>query len=136
MNKKITEKDVKDWENFLNSNEKLPIKDKDKPNDYNFKIEKTIDLHGLSLDEANKEVFRFIESNFKLGVKKLNIITGKGNRSNNHNDPYSSKHLGILKYSVPEYVKNNSDLMKMIKHINFDDVEQPSKGNFYILLKK
>ena len=96
---------------------------------------RSIDLHGYTLEEANKEISRFIENSFLDGVKKINVITGKGMRSKNIDDPYQSSDLSILKYSVPEYIKNNSELMKKIIKIDFNSVNSPSKGNFDIFLK-
>ena len=96
---------------------------------------RSIDLHGYTLEEANKEISRFIENSFLNGVKKINVITGKGMRSKNIDDPYQSSDLSILKHSIPEYIKNNSELMKKIIKIDFDSVNSPSKGNFDIFLK-
>ena len=96
---------------------------------------RSIDLHGYTLEEANKEISKFIENSFQNGVKKINVITGKGMRSKNYDDPYQSKDLSMLKHSIPEYIKNNSELMKKIIKIDFDSVNSPSKGNFDIFLK-
>ena len=134
MTNKLTDKDKKDWQNFLNSSEKLQSKDIDQS--YKEKIsQRSIDLHGYNLDEANKEIFKFIENCYLNGVKKINVITGKGMRSKNLDDPYRSSDLSILKHSVPEYIKNNSKLMKKIIKIDFEAVNSPSKGNFEIFLK-
>ena len=136
MTKKISNKDKEDWEKFINSSDKLDNKDKNEINisfDY---IEKSIDLHGHSLEEANQKISQFIENCFIQGVNKINIITGKGLRSKNLNDPYQSKDLSILKYSVPDYIKKNSEIMKKILKIDLDSVESPSKGNFDIILKQ
>jgi len=132
--KKITEKDKKDWLNFLNNNEKLINKDKQK--NQNQSIDKVIDLHGYSLENANKKIDEFIKICFSQKVNKINVITGKGSRSKNKDNPYQSENFSILKHSVPEYIKTNPNLMKMIKEINFEDIESPSKGSFDILLKK
>ena len=136
MKKKISDKDKKDWEIFVNSSEKLENKDKNQTIKFSNYIEKTIDLHGYTLKEANQKIFQFIESCFLEGVNKINIITGKGLRSKNLNDPYQSKDLSILKYSVPDYIKKNSEIMKKILKIDLDSVESPSKGNFDIILKQ
>ena len=136
MIKKISEKDKKDWLNFINNNEKLTdkeISEKKKKSIYN---EKTIDLHGCSLENANKIVEEFIILCFSENVSKIKIITGKGSRSKNKENPYLSENLSILKYSVPEFIKTKPNLMKMIKDINYNDVEDPSTGSFDILLKK
>ena len=134
MTNKLSDKDKKDWQNFLNSSEKLHVKDLDKPD--NLKItEKLIDLHGYTLEEANKEITRFIDYCYQNKVKKITIITGKGMRSKNLDDPYQSKDLSILKHSVPEYIKNNPELMSKIINIDFESVNSPSKGNFDIILK-
>ena len=95
-----------------------------------------IDLHGYSLEEANKKIFSFINDCYEKNIKSINVITGKGLRSKNIEDPYSSSDLGMLKSSVPDFIKNNSDLMNKIKYINLDEVASKNKGNFYIYLKK
>ena len=136
MTDKLSDKDKKDWEKFVKGNEKI----KNKDSEYLYKekkiIEKTIDLHGYTLEEANKKIFEFIENSFFEGVQKINVITGKGSRSQNLDDPYQSKNLSILKYSVPDFIKNNSELMKKILKIDFESVNSPSMGNFDIMLKK
>tara|TARA_A100001035_G_C27733120_1_gene477767 strand:+ start:893 stop:1306 length:414 start_codon:yes stop_codon:yes gene_type:complete len=134
LTNKLSDKDKKDWRNFLNSSEKLQAKEEDKPNNQAIS-EKSIDLHGYTLQEANEEISKFIDNCYLKRVKKINIITGKGMRSKNLDDPYQSTDLSILKYSVPEYVKNNSELMKKIIRIDFESVNSPSKGNFDIFLK-
>ncbi len=134
MTGKLSDKDKKDWQNFLNSSEKLENKDQDtlKKN----KIpEKSIDLHGFTLEQANKKISEFINECFQNRVKKINVITGKGMRSKNLDDPFQSKDLSILKYSVPDFVKNNTELMKKIIRIDFDSVNSTSKGSFEIFLK-
>ena len=134
MTNKLSDKDKKDWINFINSSEKLQSKDLEQTNDRS-NLERSIDLHGFTLEEANKEISKFIDNCYLNKVKKINVITGKGMRSKNINDPYQSSELSILKYSVPEYIKNNSELMKKIIKIDFESVNSPSKGNFDIILK-
>ncbi len=134
MTNKLSDKDKKDWRNFINSSEKLQSKDLEQPYDRVI-LERSIDLHGFTLEEANEEISKFIENCYLNKVKKINVITGKGTRSKNINDPYQSSELSILKYSVPEYIKNNSELMKKIIKIDLESVESPSKGNFDIILK-
>ena len=134
MNDSISNKNKKDWENFINSKDKLPNKD--------FKVtekkieNKSLDLHGSSLDKANILVERFVRDAFKQKISKIKIITGKGLHSQNDIDPYVSKKLGILKYSVPEYIKNNNELMKLINNIEDADIDDGGTGAFYIYLKK
>ena len=134
MTNKLSNKDKKDWQNFLDSTEKLHSKDLDRLNNEVIS-EKSIDLHGYTLEEANKQISEFIENCYVNKVKKINVITGKGMRSKNLEDPYQSKDLSILKYSVPEYIKNNSELMKKIIRIDFESVNSASKGSFDIILK-
>ena len=136
MNKKISNKDKKAWQNFVNSKEKLVDKDEYYKKKNFSQIEKSIDLHGYTLDQANIKIFEFINECFSSGVKKINIITGKGLRSKNQNNPYQSDQLGMLKFSVPEYIKNNSELMDKILSIDFESINSPSKGSFDIILKK
>ncbi len=134
MTDKLSDKDKKDWQKFIDSKDKVSVKDEDFINE---KIipEKVIDLHGYTLEEANQKISEFIEYCFNNKVKKINVITGKGMRSKNINDPYQSSELGILKYSVPEFIKNNDYLMNKIIKIDFEAVSSSSKGNFDIILK-
>ena len=134
MTNKLTDKDKKDWQDFLNSSKKLQSKDIDEPNKIKI-LERSIDLHGLTLDEANKEISEFIKNCYLNRVKKINVITGKGMRSKNLNNPYQSTDLSILKHSVPEYIKNSPELMEKIIRIDIESVNSPSKGNFDIFLK-
>ena len=136
MNKKLSKKDKKDWENFVNSNEKIQNKDLSilKKKDKN--LFRVIDLHGFSLEDANKTINHFIEKCYLEGVSKINIITGKGSRSKNKDDPYQSAKFGILKYSIPDYIKGNNNLMKKIKEIDYNSIGNPNHGSFNIFLKK
>ena len=136
MTNKLSDKDKKDWEKFVKGDGKIENKDKDLLNNNKQFFEKTIDLHGYTLEEANKKIFEYIENCYSNNIDKINIITGKGLRSKNIDDPYQSNDLSILKYSVPNYIKNNSELMNKILKIDFDSVNSPSKGNFDIFLKK
>ena len=135
MNRKISNKDKKDWEKFLSENETLPNKDL---NSSKIKASKTLsfDLHGFSLDEANEKVKNLITNSYERGISKLVIVTGKGLHSQNEKDPYISKDLGILKYSVPEYIKNNHELMNLINEIKEANIDDGGSGAFYIFLKK
>ena len=132
---KISDKDKKDWQDFLSKNEKLPNKDNIKSNSLVFKNTE-IDLHGFTLDDANKEIEKFIHECFNNGFNKIRVVTGKGLHSNNEQDPYVSKDLSILRYSVPEFIKNNIELMKLINEFKEAPVEDGGEGAFYILLKK
>jgi len=136
LNSKISDKDKKDWENFLSNKENLPNKDNElKKNSIN-KQKFTFDLHGYSLVDANLKVSDLINKSFEIGLNKLIIVTGKGLHSKNENDPYVSKDLSILKYSVPDFIKNNDKLMNMINSISEADDEDGGSGAFYIYLKK
>jgi len=134
--KKISDKDKKDWESFVKSKEKIYNKDLSEKKNFNKKIlTKTIDLHGYSLENANKTIGEYINQCFSKNIKRIVVITGKGLRSNTQNDPYVSKDLSILKYSVPEFIKSNSDLMKLIQEIKIADEEEGGSGAFIIYLK-
>ena len=135
MNDNISDKDKKDWHKFINSTEKLPNKDFKQKKNKNLKV-RSIDLHGYTLDEANKTIEDFINKAFSENINKLIIVTGKGLHSENEKDPYVSKDLGILKYSVPEFINNNASLMKMINEITDAKIEDGGGGAFYIFLKK
>ena len=135
MIKKISDKDKKDWENFLSDQTTLPDKDSDVSKKNLVKI-KTFDFHGFSLNEANETIEKIIKESFENNIRKLIIITGKGLHSNNEQDPYVSKDFGILRYSIPEFLKNNSDLMKIILNISEASIKDGGSGAFYIFLKK
>ena len=135
MNDNISDKDKKDWHKFINSSEKLPNKDFKYQKKENLKV-RAIDLHGYTLDEANKTVEDFINKAFSENINKLIIVTGKGLHSENEKDPYVSKDLSILKYSVPEFISNNKKLMEIIYDIQDAKIEDGGGGAFYIYLKK
>jgi len=131
----ISEKDKKDWETFLSKNEKLPNKDIKVDKKITFKT-KSIDLHGYSLEEANKLIENFIMKSYQEKINKLIVVTGKGIHSQNEKNPYVSKDLSILKYSVPEFISNNKKLMKIIYEMKDAKIEDGGGGAFYIYLKK
>jgi DNA-nicking Smr family endonuclease len=131
----ISEKDKKDWENFLSKNERLPNKDLKIDKKITFKT-RSIDLHGYSLEEANKSIEDFIVKSYQEKISKLIVVTGKGIHSQNEKDPYVSKDLSILKYSVPEFISNNKSLMKIIYEMKDAEIEDGGGGAFYIFLKK
>ena len=135
MTDKISDKDKIDWENFLLSKDKLPNKDFKIKNQKYFKT-RSLDLHGFSLDKANKLIEKFIINSYQEKVNKLIIVTGKGLHSDNDKDPFVSKDLSILKYSVPEFIEGNKDLMSKINEIKDADIKDGGSGAFYIYLKK
>ena len=135
MTDNISDKDKQDWNNFINSKEKLPNKDT-KFNKKKIFETRSIDLHGYTLDAANKTIEDFIKKAFLENVNKIIVVTGKGIHSDNEKDPYVSKELGILKYSVPEFISNNASLMSMINEITDAKIEDGGSGAFYIFLKK
>ena len=135
MKDKISNKDKKDWENFLSKKEKLPNKD----SKYKKKIflkTKSIDLHGYTLEQANRAIEILINKSYKEKIYKIIVVTGKGLHSQNEKDPYVSKDLSILKYSVPEFISNNKNLMSIIYEIQDAKIEDGGSGAFYIFLKK
>ena len=135
MNDKISDKDKKDWQNFISSKDKLPNKDFKIKTDNTTKI-RSIDLHGYTLEEANKAIEEFIIKSFEEKVNKLIVVTGKGIHSDVERDPYVSKDLSILKYSVPEFISNNQNLNNLINEITDAKIEDGGSGAFYIFLKK
>ena len=134
MKKKLSDKDRKDWENFISNDEKLKDKDIELNNIKEIKS-KTLDLHGYTLENANQIVKNFILNSYSQGIKELTIITGKGLRSKNIEDPYKSKDLSILKYSIPEFIKGDKEIMSKIFKINSIDIDSLNKGSFKIILK-
>ena len=135
MNSKISEKDKKTWDEFLSNDQKLPDKDNFQ-SEIKSKKTRSLDLHGKTLDEANQIIEDFIRKSYEDKVNKLIIVTGKGLHSTNDKNPYVSKDLGILKYSIPNFLKNNAELMELISNISEASVEDGGSGAFYIFLKK
>ena len=135
MNDKISDKDKQDWQNFLTSKDQLPNKDSVLNKKKNYSI-KHIDLHGYTLQEANNKIEKIINSSYDNFVSKIIVVTGKGLHSNVEKDPYVSKDLSILKYSVPEFIKNNLELKKKIIEVKDANIEDGGEGAFYIFLKK
>ena len=135
MSNKISDKDKRDWENFISDKNSLPDKDESLQKE---KIQKSIkyDLHGYSLDRANIKIKQIIIKSYQNGIRKLKIITGKGLHSENDKNPYLSKDLSILKYSVPEYIRSDDELMSMTTEIKDAGNEDGGSGAFYIFLKK
>jgi DNA-nicking Smr family endonuclease len=131
----ISEKDKKDWENFISKKERLPDKDNKLSKKITFKT-RSIDLHGYTLEDANKSIESFIIKSYQDKINKLIVVTGKGIHSQNEKDPYVSKDLSILKYSVPEFISNNKNLMKIIYEMRDAKIEDGGGGAFYIFLKK
>ena len=135
MTDNISKKDKKDWQTFISSNEKIPNKDF-KSKQHSLIKTKSIDLHGYTLDEANKVINNFIKNCYEEKVNKIIVVTGKGLHSENEKNPYVSKDLSILKYSIPEYISNNKSLMNVINEIKDAKIEDGGSGAFYIFLKK
>ena len=135
MSNDISQKDKQDWETFISNNEKLPNKDINFSKKTFIKI-KSLDLHGYTLEEANKTIEEFIYQSFREKINKLIVVTGKGLHSQNEKDPYVSKDLSILKYSIPEFIKSNYNLMNIINEIKDANIEDGGSGAFYIFLKK
>ena len=135
MTNKISNKDKSDWEKFITSEEKVIDKDS-KSNLKNSQNSKYIDLHGYTLEEANKIIEKLIIESYLKKIKKIIVVTGKGLHSQNEKNPYVSKELSILKYSIPEFIKTNPDLVKLINKIEEASIEDGGSGAFYIYLKK
>ena len=135
MSKRISDKDRQDWENFILNDEKIPNKDESNKKKIRYEKIKKIDLHGYSIEEANKAVEQFIIKSFDENVTKIIVITGKGLRSKNSANPYLSKDLSILKYSVPEFIESNNSIMTMIIKITDAKIEDGGSGAFYIYVK-
>ena len=135
MNDNISDKDKNDWQAFISSKEKL--KNKDFNSDLKV-LQKTkyIDLHGYTLEEANKQIEKIINDSYLEKIKKIIVVTGKGLHSQNEKNPYVSKDLSILKYSIPEFIKSNPALRKLINEIEEASIEDGGSGAFYIYLKK
>ena len=131
-----TSKDKKDWMDFTKKIENISAKEADLLQE-NIQINRVpkLDLHGSSLNEANRKVKEFIDESFNQGYRKLLIITGKGLRSKVDENPYISEKFSVLKYSVPEFIKNEENLNKKVMKISTADKKHGGKGAIYIFLK-
>tara|TARA_X000000368_G_scaffold375982_1_gene328741 strand:- start:131 stop:544 length:414 start_codon:yes stop_codon:yes gene_type:complete len=136
LNKNISEKDKKDWQDFIDGKEKLKNKDINYNNRVNLQKNLSIDLHGYTLSEANEKIKKVIINSYNSGVKKILVVTGKGLHSQNEKDPYVSKDLSILKYSVPNFIEKNMELKNLITDMKEANLEDGGSGAFYIYLKK
>ena len=132
----ISSKDKKDWLAFTKQMGNIKAKESDLLKE-NIKLSevKKLDLHEFSLNEANEKVKNFIINSFNSGYKKLLIVTGKGLRSKSHENPYVSEKLSVLRYSVPEYIKNDENLANKINSISTADIKDGGEGAIYIFLK-
>ena len=135
MKDNISDKDKKAWQAFISSKEKVVDKDF-KPKIKSSSKIKSIDLHGFTLERANIVIEEFILKSFEESVNKLIVVTGKGTHSDVEKDPYVSKDLSILKYSVPDFISNNQNLMKVINDMQDATIEDGGSGAFYIYLKR
>jgi DNA-nicking Smr family endonuclease len=137
LNKKISPDDIKAWDEFISGDKPLENKDKNlEVIDKKFEKIKKVDLHGYSLDTANTKIEEFILNCYQNKIFKIIVITGKGTRSNNQDNPYVSKDLSILKYSVPSFLKDNVNLKSIIKNISEANIKDGGSGAFYVYLNK
>ena len=134
--KKLSKQDKKIWELFTQNLTNIYDKDDHSINVNTLtNIPKKIDLHGLSLDEANTQVKKFINTSFQNNLEKILVITGKGIRSKAKNDPYKSISMSLLKNSVPDFINNDKELSSKILKIRSADIKDGGDGAFYIFLK-
>ena len=134
MSKKLSDKDLKDWNKFIKNKDKINPKDElYEPSTNKNRSTFVIDLHGYGLDQANKFVEKTINECFEKEFSIVNIITGKGMRSKSVEDPYKSSELSILKHSIPDFINSNIELMRKIK--NIDNTNEKNLGSFNVYLK-
>ena len=135
MNKKkdLSQEDKKTWEDYIKDPSDIYDKDKDIRKRIQKKTRYKFDLHGFTLEDANIKVKEIVDYCIRHKFKELLLITGKGLHSTNDRDEYVSKDFGKLKYSVPEFLKNNNDLSKFIVSIN--DANHSDGGQGAIIIK-
>ena len=132
----VTTQDKSDWTAFTKKMGNISVKEDDfSQENLRINIVKKIDLHGFTLDEANRAVDKFVIESFNKGHKKVLVVTGKGLRSKSRNNPYVSEKLNMLRYSVPEFLKNNQNLNKKIIKVSKADIRDGGEGAIYIFLK-
>ena len=132
----VSSKDKKEWIDFTKQIGNIHPKEADF-SQTNTRINKVrkLDLHGYSISESNKIVKKFIVESFDCGYKKLLIVTGKGSRSKSYDNPYISEKLSVLRYSVPEFIRNDENLDNKINRISTADIKDGGEGAIYIFLK-
>ena len=135
MIKKIdpSQEDKKTWEEYIKNPSDIYDKDQNVSNSIQRRERYKFDLHGFTLDEANNKVKEIINHCIKNKFKEILLITGKGIHSTNEVNTYVSESLGKLKYSVPEFIRTNSDLNKLIISIN--DAEKIDGGEGALIIK-
>ena len=134
--KNFSEADKKTWENYIKNPLDIYDKEKEDIKNYNRKERFKFDLHGFSLGDANKKVKELISFCFESNYKEILLITGKGIHSLNDKDVYKSKNLGRLKHSVPEFIRSDPELSKIIISIKIADIKDGGDGAILIRLKK
>ena len=133
--KDLSQEDKKTWEDYIK--DPSGIYDKDNKNQINIRKERfKFDLHGFTLEEANSKVREVITYCVEKQYKELLLITGKGIHSTNEGDTYVSKNLGKLKYSVPDFIKSDTELNSLIISINEAAIKDGGEGAILIKLKK
>jgi DNA-nicking Smr family endonuclease len=133
--KEPSQEDKKTWEDYIKNPSDIYDKDKELSENIQRRERYIFDLHGFTLDDANIKVKEIIEHCVKNKFRELLLITGKGMHSTSDEDAYISKNLGKLKYSVPEFIKNSSELNKYIISINDAEKKDGGKGAIIIKLK-
>ena len=133
--KKPNQEDTKAWQYYIKNPSDIYDKEKNTLNNIQRRERYKFDLHGFTLDEANNKIKEIIEHCVKNKFKEILLVTGKGMHSTSDEDAYISKKLGKLKYSVPEFIKNNSELNKLIVSIYNADKKDGGEGAIIIKLK-
>ncbi len=133
--KDLSQEDKKTWEDYIK--DPSGIYDKDNKNQRKIRKERLkFDLHGFTLEEANSKVREVITYCIENNYKELLLITGKGIHSTNEEDTYVSKNFGKLKYSVPDFIKSDTELNSFIISINEAAIKDGGEGAILIKLKK
>ena len=133
--KDLSKEDIKTWASYIKNPSDVYDKDKSISQDQKRKDRFKFDLHGYSLDEANQKVGDIITLCVKNKYKEILLITGKGLHSTSDNDAYVSKNFSKLKYSVPEFIKSNDELSKLIISISDSDTKDGGEGAILIKLR-
>ena len=131
----VSSKDKRDWNVFTKQIGKISPKEADLEKNIEINKIPKLDLHGTSLSASNKIVKKFIIESFDRSYKKLLIVTGKGLRSKSYENPYISEKLSVLRYSVPEFIKNNENLNDKVSRISKAEIKDGGEGAIYIFLK-
>jgi len=96
-------------------------------------IEGTIDLHGLTADQAKIKLITFINHSYSLGKRLIIVITGKGKHKGF--DEFQRPINGVLRQNLPEWLSGPSVSNKVLQ-VTQAQPKHGGAGAFYVYLRR